>query len=314
MRNAALSKRRLASLLLLCVVAVWGSTFVVVKQALRDCSPLLFNQLRMLLAFAALAAMHWKQWRRMGMPAIYRSALAGVLLATGYELQTVGLVHTTAARSAFLTGLVVLIVPLLSSVPLLRAPGAGRPRVVQLAGAAGAFLGIVLLTTPPGTPLYQFTRGWHMGDVLSLLCAGAFALHLITLSHVARHVPTAQLATLQIGFAALTMTLATPLLEQPHLHWSPALAGALLVCALLATAAAFSVQSWAQQHLQANQTALLLSLEPAFALLFSITVLHEPSSARSAAGAALVLVSLVVSELLSGPIAEQPEANLPDMS
>ena len=301
----------LAYALLLGVVAVWGSTFVVVKGALRDCSPLLFNQLRMMLAFAVLAVFHWSEWRRMTRSAVVSGAVAGLFLATGYELQTSGLVYTTAARSAFLTGLVVVLVPLISIVPRLRPPGSNRPGMAHLLGAGGAFAGIVLLTTPAGTPLREFTRSINLGDVLSLGCAVAFALHLLSLSHQARRVPTAQLATLQIGFAALGMTLITPVLEHPRLRWSGMLVTALVICAVLATAVAFTVQSWAQKHLQASHTAMLMALEPAFALLFSLLFLGERLNVRSGGGAALILLSLLCSELLAGaPIAEQPEANV----
>jgi drug/metabolite transporter (DMT)-like permease len=302
----------LAHILLLGVVAVWGSTFVVVKGALRDCSPLLFNQLRMLLAFAVLAVIHFREWQRMTMSAVASGAVAGLFLGAGYELQTSGLVYTTAARSAFITGMVVVLVPLFSVVPRLRAPASHPPGVRNLLGAVGAFAGIVLLTTPEGTPLREFTHGINAGDLLSLACAVAFALHLLSLSHLARRVPTAQLATLQIGFAALGMTITTPLLEHTHLHWSGTLIAALVVCAVLATAVAFTIQSWSQQHLQASHTAMLLALEPAFALLLSLLFLGERLTARSGSGAALILASLIGSELLSGtPIAEQPEANLP---
>lgn len=311
-RETAARQSRMAYVLLLAVVAVWGSTFVVVKGALRDCSPLLFNQLRMLLAFAVLALWNAHAWRRMTMRAVCSGAVAGLLLAIGYELQTVGLVYTTPARSAFLTGLVVVLVPVFSVLPKLRAPGSHPPRPVQLLGALGAVLGIVLLTTPAGTPWRELTSSINRGDILSLLCAAAFALHLLSLSHLAPRVPTSQLATLQIGFCALAMTVATPLLEHRYLHPSRSLVFALLVCALLATAAAFSIQSWAQKHLQAGHTAMLLSLEPAFALLLSVLFFGERLSLRSGTGAALILASLLLTELfLDGMVAEQPEANVP---
>lgn len=301
----------LALVLLLATVIVWGSTFSVVKSALRDCSPLLFNQLRMIFAFCVLALLHAREWRHVSRHALLASAVAGAFLATGYELQTSGLVYTTPARSAFFTGLVVVLVPLFSVWPRLRAPGASAPSWKHVVGAAGAFFGIVLLTTPAGTPLTEFTRGINVGDVLSLGCAAAFALHLMSLSHLARKVPTAQLATLQLGFAALAMTITTPLLEKPRLHWTASLVFALVVCALFATAAAFSIQSWAQAHLQASRTAMIMALEPAFALLTSLLFFGERLTARSSSGAALILGSLLVTELLSGaPISEQPEANV----
>ena len=310
-RATGADKSRLAHLLVLATVAVWGSTFVVVKGALRDCSPLLFNQLRMLLAFAALLLVNGGSLRRLRGRSLLGGALAGALLAAGYELQTVGLLYTTPSHSAFLTGLVVVLVPLFSVAPRLRAPGAMPPRMVHLLGAAGALAGIALLTTPAGTPFRQLAAGLNRGDVLSLLCAVAFALHLLMLSHLASWMPTRQLATLQIGFAALSMTVLTPALEHTHLVWSRALVLALVVCALFATAAAFSIQSWAQKHLQASHTAMLLALEPAFALLCSLLFFREPLTLRSGLGAAVILASLLLTELASAsPVAEQPEANL----
>ena len=303
----------LAHGLLLAVVAVWGSTFALVKAALRDCTPLLFNNVRMLLAFAVLAAINFRHLRSLSRAVLAAGAVAGVFLALGYELQTAGLTRTTAAKSAFLTGLVVVVVPLLCAIPVLRPKGAKRPGLPAFGGAAAAFAGIVLLTTPTGTPLRSFLSAITAGDLLSLLCAVAFALHLLSLARLAPQVPVQQLATLQIGFAALAMTIATPLLERPHLHLTGALAVAWLITAVFATAAAFSIQTWAQQHLPATHTALLLALEPAFAWLISLVFLHEHLDARSAWGAALILSGLLLSELLptAGPIAEQPEGNQP---
>lgn len=300
----------LAHLILLATVIVWGATFSVVKNALRDASPLLFNQLRMLLAFVVLAVLHRSEWRHMKRSAFAAGAVAGLFLASGYELQTTGLVFTTAARSAFLTGLVVILVPLLCLIPKLRPSGTHRPGPAPFVGAIGAFVGIVLLTTPAGTPLTEFTRGINRGDVFSLLCAVAFAAHLLSLAHLAKGIPTPHLATLQIGFAAVFMSIATPAVEHTRLHWTPNLVFALVICAVFATAAAFSAQSWAQKHLPASRTALFLALEPAFALLTALLFFHEHLTLRSGGGASLILLSLLASELLSSPsVSEQPEAN-----
>lgn len=303
--------RLAAQLLLLLVVAIWGSTFVLVKTALRDCTPLLFNAVRMVLAFAVLVAVNRRHLRSMGRGHVATCAMVGVLLALGYELQTAGLARTTPAKSAFLTGLVVVLVPLLGAIPGLRAGHAARLRWPALAGAALAFAGIVLLTTPAHTPGGQLTPALSTGDLLSLLCAIAFALHLLSLGRVTRDMPAQQLATVQIGFCALSMIVATPLLERPAVHLTTTLAVAWIITAVFATALAFSVQTWAQQHLSETNTALLLALEPAFAWVISLWFLHEHLDRRSGAGALCVLMGLLVSELLSGlpPVAEQPEAN-----
>ena len=295
------------------VVLVWGSTFVIVKGALRDCSPLLFNQLRMTLAFAILAIVHWQHWRKMSGSALRTGLVAGLFLAIGYEFQTAGLARTTPAKSAFLTGLVVVLVPLLSAFPQLRSAGDRPPGLAAAAGAVCSFSGIVLLTTPAGTGFRSAVAVINPGDILSLICAVAFALHLLSLAKLAHHIPTAQLATLQIGFAALIMTGLTPALERSYLHWTPRLIFAVLICAIFATALAFSVQSWAQKYLPATHTALLLALEPAFAWAISLVFFGEHLSRRSASGALLIFSGLLVTELLaqSHPVSENPAANQP---
>ncbi len=298
-----------AHILLLAVVALWGATFVLVKDALVDASPLLFNQIRMVLAFLVLACIHWRIWRSLTRPSLIAGATAGFFLAAGYEFQTAGLARTTPSKSAFLTGLVVVFVPLLSAIPKLRPAGSSGPRWPALVGAVLAFLGILRLTLPAGTPLRELGEAINVGDLLSLACALGFALHLLTLGRMAREVPTGQLATLQIGFCALMMTLATPIFEKSYLHVTPRLVFALGICAVFATAAAFSVQTWAQMHLKPTHTALLLSLEPAFAWMMSLLLRREAFSLRSAQGAVLIFAGILVTELLTFPVALEAEAN-----
>ena len=291
-------QRRLAFALLLGVVMVWGSTFVLVKAALADASPLLFNLLRFALAAILLLLLNWKNLLGLPRRTLLGGAVAGILLAAGYELQTAGLARTSAIHSAFLTGLVVVFVPLLSFFPALRAPAATRPGLSSLVGAGSAFAGLFLLTTPAGASLQSFVSGVSVGDLLSLGCALAFAAHLLSLSRLA-HLPAKQLAPLQIALCALVMLVCLPLGGQPALHGTPRLAIALTLTALLATAAAFFIQTWAQQHLPATTTALVFTLEPVFALVFSMIFLGERLSARASAGAALILCGITLSELLS---------------
>jgi drug/metabolite transporter (DMT)-like permease len=300
-----------AHLLLLAVVALWGGTFVLVKDSLTDASPLLFNQIRMTFAFIVLSGIHWQIWRNLTRTSLIAGALAGVFLAAGYDFQTTGLARTTPSKSAFLTGLVVVFVPLLSAIPKLRPPETNGPRTPAILGAALAFLGILRLTLPAGTPLNELRAAINLGDLLSLACALGFALHLLTLGRMARQVPTSQLVTLQIGFCALCMSLATPSFEKSYLHLTPRLVISLTICAVFATAAAFSVQTWAQQHLKPTHTALLLSLEPAFAWFMSLFLRREAFSLRSAQGAGLIFAGILVTELLTSPVALEPEANQP---
>jgi drug/metabolite transporter (DMT)-like permease len=304
-----LSPTTLAHLLLLAVVFVWGATFVLIKDALVDASPLLFNLLRMSLAFAALAIVNHRQLRHINRHAVVSGLVVGLFLAAGYQFQTAGLAHTTPAKSAFITGLVVVFVPLLTIVPPLRLANAAPPRWTTALGALLAFSGLLLLTTPAGTSFRNLFVNIGFGDLLTLACAVAFAGHLLALAHTSHKVPTAQLATLQIGAAALFMAITLPLGGRPHVSVTPRLLIALAITSLLATAAAFTIQSWAQRHLPPTHTAILLTLEPVFAYLTSFLILHEHLARRSLLGAALILAGIAAIELLS---AETPVPIHPD--
>jgi drug/metabolite transporter (DMT)-like permease len=287
----------LAHVLLITVTLVWGSTFPLVKAALADISPLLFNLLRMALAFAILAAINPGTFRKLTQRDITFGALAGLFLGLGYQFQTAGLARTTASKSAFITGLIVVLVPLMSTIPGIRHHAATRPTPATYAGAVLAFSGLILLTTPPGSGT-ALLSGLHLGEYLTLACAVAFAAHLLTLAQAAHHVNARRLGTLQIGFATLTMAITLPLESHLTLHFTTRVIAALAITAIFATAAAFTIQSYAQQHLPASHTALIFTLEPVFAWLISLLFLHERLGSRALAGAGLILLGILAAELL----------------
>lgn len=300
-----MSRSLRAHLLLTAVVFIWGATFVLIKGALRDVSPLLFNFIRMTLAFGVLAVVYRAHWKHVTRRSLASGAVVGFCLAMGYQFQTAGLRLTTPSKSAFITGLVVVLVPLLSGIPLLRPAGSHAPRWNAYVGALAAFAGIVLLTTHAHAG-FDFTSV-NRGDLLTLGCALGFALHVLALAHTVPRVPYTQLALLQIGFCAAFMAMSGPLFEHPSIRWTPRVVVALLIAALLATAAAFTVQSWAQQFLPATHTALILALEPVFAWLTSFVLLGERLSGRASVGALLILAGIGVTEFL--PNRMQPTAH-----
>jgi drug/metabolite transporter (DMT)-like permease len=310
----ARSRSLRAHILLIAVVAIWGSTFVVVKSALADVSPLLFNFLRMTLAFLCLALFYRGHFGRMNRRSLLAGAIVGFCLAMGYQFQTAGLRLTTPSKSAFITGMVVVLVPMLSAIPLLRPRGARMPQWNAWLGALVAFTGIVLLTTPAGSGFSSALafRSISLGDLLTLGCALGFSLHVLALAHLSPRVPFEQLAVLQVGFCAAFMAISLPLLEHPWmrpspLHPSARVVIALIVTAVLATATAFTVQSWAQKYLPATHTALILALEPVFAWLTSFLFYGERLGRRGASGALLILAGIAVTELIPMPI--QPSSH-----
>jgi drug/metabolite transporter (DMT)-like permease len=298
-----------AHLLLLAVVAIWGATFVVVKDALADVSPLLFNLIRMALAFACLAFIYRSHLGRIDRRTLLAGAVIGFCLAVGYQFQTAGLRLTTPSKSAFITGMVVVLVPLLSVIPGLRPPASRLPGWNAWLGAVTAFIGIVLLTTPSGAA-FSF-RTINPGDLLTFGCALGFSLHVLALAHLAPRFPFEQLAILQIGFCAVFMAASLPLLERPRIHWSSRVVVALLITAVLATAVAFAVQSWAQRYLPATHTALILSLEPVFAWITSFLVLGERLSRRGASGALLILAGIALTEFIPAPVQPTSHEGVP---
>ena len=294
-----------AYLLLTMVVAIWGATFVVVKGALDDATPGLFNLVRMTISFAVLAVVYRGAWRGMTRRHLLAGAVVGFFLAMGYEFQTIGLARTTPSKSAFITGLLVVLVPLLALIPGVRPKSMRPPAWNALFGALLAFVGIVLLTAPAvagSTGLAAILpdfRSVNTGDWLTLGCSLGFALHCLALSHTSAGVGFRKLAMLQIGFAALFMLICLPMVEQPAIHWSSRLITALIVAAVLATAVAFSIQSWSQALLPPSHTALILTLEPVFAWLTSFLFFGERLGARQGAGALLILAGIAATELLT---------------
>ena len=295
-----------AYLLMLFVVAVWGSTFVLIKSALADASPAAFNLVRMTLAFLVLAAAYHRAdrafWRSIRPNQLAAGALVGLCLALGYQFQTTGLARTTASKSAFITGLVVVLVPLFSAIPALCPPTARAPRWNAFLGAAIAFAGILLLTAPAtGASILPDLSSINSGDLLTFGCAIGFAFHCIALSHSSPRIGVRPLAVLLVGFCAVFMALSLPLIEHPHIHWTLRMIVALTIAAVLATAAAFSIQSWAQSILPPTHTALLLTLEPVFAWITSFLILGERLGLRPASGALLILAGIALTELIPQP-------------
>ncbi len=299
-----------AYLLMLSVVAVWGSTFVLIKGALVDATPAAFNLVRMSLAFGLLAIAYHRSWRGIRRSHLAAGAVVGFFLAMGYQFQTIGLVRTTPSKSAFITGLVVVLVPLFSSVPALRPPNARPPRWNAYTGAALAFAGILLLTAPASVQARVHAPAFgiaamlpdfssiNLGDVLTFGCAIGFAFHCMALSHVSPRIPFQPLALLQVGFCAVFMTISLPMIEHPQIHFTPRLLVALAIASALATAAAFSIQSWAQAILPSTHIALLLTMEPVFAWIASFLFTGERLGMRPAVGAFLILSGIALTELV----------------
>jgi drug/metabolite transporter (DMT)-like permease len=284
-----------AHLLLVLVTFIWGSTFVLIKSAVQhDISPLLFNFVRLSFATAVLAVIFYKDVKAIRGTVFRAGALVGTFMWLGYEFQTTGIRYTTASKSAFITGISVVLVPLFLSVFWRRAVNQW-----SVAGVACAFVGLLLLTVPAGKSAFGDWASVNLGDILTFVCAVAFAFQIIFLGRATERHPLGQIAFLQIGVAALWMAISIPFSpEVPHLYPSSIVIWAIVITGLFGTAAAFSIQAWAQQFTSPTHTALIFCLEPVFAWITSYVILGERWGARAGLGAVMILAGVVVSELL----------------
>jgi drug/metabolite transporter (DMT)-like permease len=298
------SKRLRADLALGFTALIWGSTFVVVKDALADVSVFVYLAVRFALAAAVMAIVFWRSFRSLTRSAIWAGAQIGFFMFAGYAFQTTGLKFTSPSKAAFITGSSVVIVPLLLAVF-----GKRRVNAWIWAGALAALAGLYLLTVPP-----EGLGGFNRGDPIVFGCALMFAMHMIVISRYVEHHSVGALAVIQVTTTAVLATIALPLLsatgvEQPRWVWSGTLVFAVLITAIGSTAFGFSAQTWAQQYTSPTHTAILISLEPVFAAITSWLVAHEHLTGRVLLGAGLIFVGILLAELKgAAPMApESPE-------
>ena len=268
---------------LLLVTAVWGVAYVIVKDALDHMPPSDFLVWRFAVAVCVLALLRPGRLRGLTPPGLRAGALVGVPLAAGYLLQTVGLGSTSAAVSGFLTGLLVVFVPLFAACLLRRRlPGE------VLAGVTVATAGLAVLC------LDAMSVGW--GELLTVLGAAAFAVHVLMLARYAGGHGLSSLVLVQLGVVAgVSLLLAAPgglVVPDGGRVWF-----AILVTALPCTALAYCLQTWAQRRLSATSTAVVLTGEPLFAGLAAVWLGGEVLGPRVLLGGALIVTAMLLVEV-----------------
>jgi drug/metabolite transporter (DMT)-like permease len=275
----------------------FGTTFIVVQEAVERVDPLPFLAVRFLIGAAVLGVVARRRSGRRtrhdaggrATPAELRDGvLAGLLLLAGYVLQTVGLQYTTAATSAFITYMLVVFVPFIAYAATRQAP-----HPLTLVGVVLAVAGLVLLTGGADA-------GFGRGEVLTLGCAVAFAAHLVFLGDVAPRHDAVRLTTVQlttVGAACLV-----PALAQGSFDVDGGALAAAAFTGLFATAVAFLAMVWAQRVVSPSRAAIILLLEPVFAALLS-ALIDEPLTAAVVAGGGLILVAVVLAEVVAPMLA-----------
>lgn len=288
-------KLRVSDLVLVLVTLLWGVTFSLTKQAVAVVPPLLFLALRFLLAFALLVPAGLPRLRGLTRTEWRAGLLTGLVMAVGFITQTLGLRVTTAAKAAFITGLSVVLVPLFSVVLL-----GLRPERTEVLGSLLSFAGLAVLSVNRSLALLS------AGDLLVLLCAGAFALHIILMGRWATEVDPWRYTTLQVGVTGVLCAVLSLFLEPRPRHLPPAIWGSLAFLAVFATVGTTVMQAWAQRHTDPTRTAIIFTLEPVFAAVFAYFLLKEVQASRTWLGGALIIAGILVAELARGSCSGRP--------
>jgi len=272
---------------LVLVTAVWGLTFVQVKDAVAIYPLFAFLAVRFAIASLVLAVPAAPRLRSLGRSGAVAGTALGLLLAAGYALQTAGLARTTVSSAGFITGLYVVFTPLLALLLF-------RTRV-----AAVVWLGVGLALVGLGL-LSGVGAGDSVGDALVLAGSAAFSLQIVLLERYAPRYDTIAFTQAEMlaafgGFALVAV--AAGQIEVPS-GWT--VWGALLVTGIFASALGFLVQTWAQRRTSATRTALAFAMEPVFAGVFGFWLAGDRLGAVGWAGCAVIMAGIVVAEPEAG--------------
>jgi drug/metabolite transporter (DMT)-like permease len=275
--------RHSGTAVLVAVTAVWGVTFVQIKDALELYPLFAFLAIRFAIAVATLAIPAAARLRSLGRSGVVSGVALGSLLAAGYALQTAGLERTTVSAAGFVTGMYVVLTPVFGLVLFGFRPDASVWFAVALAVAGLAMLSGISTGSP-------------VGDLLVLAAAALYALQIALMERIApRYDPlaltTVQMATAFVGFAVVAVAAGQVEVPRGATVW-----GALVVTGVFASALAYLAQAWAQRRTSATQTALVFALEPVWAGIFGFALAGDRLGAIGWAGCAVILSGIAVAE------------------
>ncbi|PLT28394.1 DMT family transporter [Peribacillus deserti] len=290
-----MKKSLYADISLLLVALIWGVSFVMVQNAISHLEPFSFNALRFLTA--AIFLILWQLFKNQHIKSLYTKDLLlagikiGFWLFLGYALQTIGLLYTSPAKAGFITGLSIVIVPILSLILMKH-----MPSINTVIGVIAATAGLYMMTMLGES---SFTNS----DMLILIASFSFAMHVVTTGAFAKNHPALPLTIVQLSVVALLSLVCALIVEKPAHNFSSAVLFrpevwlALLITSIFATAAAFLVQTYSQKFTSSARVALILATEPVFAAITSYLWIHEILSPYAVTGCILIFLGIILSEL-----------------
>jgi drug/metabolite transporter (DMT)-like permease len=274
-----------AELALLGATIIWGGTFPVVKIGMNYVSPILLVAIRFVVATLFLSVFFSRRIFPIPKASVIKGAVLSLFLFFGFVAQNIGLTITTASKSAFITGMMVVFVPLLQFVIERR-----LPKVGNMVGVVIVALGLWFLTTPVGA-------GLNAGDALTLVCSVLFGVYIVYLDVISKEMTPLQLVYLQMAWTAAFAVLWTLAIETPAFHWSGEGMAALVYLTLFATLLTTFVQTRFQKDTTPTRAVVIFSVEPVVAAVCAAILLGEQLGALGILGGALIICGVLVSEL-----------------
>ncbi len=280
-----MKKAQKADLALLIVTVFWGAGFPITKFALETITPLYHIGLRFIIAAVLLSIIFFKKMAKVEKSIIKPAVIMALLLFSTYALQTIGLLYTTASKSAFYSGLAVLFVPFLSLIFY-------KTRLASntLVSTCMAVIGLFFLSFSGGD--FSFT----IGDFMTILCSAAYAILLLLTSDFVKAHDATQLSIVQMYFVAVLGFVAAFIFEPIPTGISMLSFNSLIFSAVLCTAFAFWMQATAQNFTSAAHVALIFTMEPVFGALTSRWLLNEHIGIKGLIGGVFIISAMLIAE------------------
>lgn len=280
-----MTKQTKADSMLLMITVFWGASYIFTKIGLETLQPFNLTALRFIIAFLVAGAVFYKNILKADKTVLGYSFILAVILFGVFITMTIGLKYTTASNAGFLVSLSVVIIPLISYLFLKQKLNSKTIICIFF-----AVLGIALLTLNN-----ELRVGW--GDILCILCALLFAVHIVLTGIFTKDVDSIALGVIQLGFVGLLNTIFSAFTETVKLPNTFKPWVVILLLSIFCTTIGYIVQATAQKYTSPTHTGLILSLEPVFSAVFAYFVLDEQLALRGYIGAAILLASVLIAEL-----------------
>lgn len=284
-----MSRHLKADIFLLVITAIWGLSFPLMKNVLDFMPAFAYLSLRFFLAALVLIAIFYKSLFKLNRLTVLYSAVIGFLLFGGMAFQVFGLYSTKASNSAFITGLNVVMVPVVSALLLKK-----KPDIASILGVLIAFGGLFILSG-------GLTLSFNFGDLLTLICAIFWTFQIIFIDKFTEKQDAKAIAVLQMVFAALFNSMFWVAFERKPIEFNWTIVYTILITGILGTALAFAGQTIAQKYTTPTRTALIFTAEPVFGAAFAMIIpnaagVTEKLQTFTVIGCILILVGMLFSE------------------